>query len=133
MRSVFLDSVGLIALWSKRDQWHAAAAAAHAALLAQNAAMVTTEAILFESGNALARTPHRHAVVVLKQHLEDSGDLIVPSADEGSRAWRAYAEGEAGNAGIVGHIFFEVVRRLGIREAFTNDQHFEAAGFTALF
>ena len=27
----------------------------------------------------------------------------------------------------------QVMRRLGLTEAFTNDQHFQAAGFTTLF
>ena len=29
MRTVFLDTVGLIALWNLSDQWHAAAAGAY--------------------------------------------------------------------------------------------------------
>lgn len=32
-----------------------------------------------------------------------------------------------------GHFSFQVMRRLGINEAFTNDKHFEAAGFAVLF
>jgi len=35
--------------------------------------------------------------------------------------------------GIVDCISFAVMRRLGLTEAFTNDQHFTAAGFTTLF
>jgi len=30
-------------------------------------------------------------------------------------------------------VSFAVMRRLGITEAFTNDRHFGAAGFTTLF
>jgi len=36
-------------------------------------------------------------------------------------------------AGIVDHVSFIVMRRLGITDAFTNDRHFQAAGFTTLF
>ena len=36
-------------------------------------------------------------------------------------------------AGIVDHISFAVMRRLGIADAFTNDRHFKAAGFNTLF
>ncbi len=49
------------------------------------------------------------------------------------RAWAAYRRGEAGAAGIVDHVSFEVMRRLGVTEAFTNDRHFVAAGFEVLF
>lgn len=48
-------------------------------------------------------------------------------------AWAAYDRGEAGEAGIVDHISFVVMRRLGLTHAFTNDRHFQAAGFTTLF
>jgi len=48
-------------------------------------------------------------------------------------AWAAYERGDAAQAGIVDHISFVVMRRLGIMEAFTNDRHFQAAGFTTLF
>ena len=33
----------------------------------------------------------------------------------------------------VDQLSFQVMRRLGLTEAFTNDQHFQAAGFTTLF
>jgi len=36
MTPVFLDTVGLIALWDQADQWHAAADAAMADLIASN-------------------------------------------------------------------------------------------------
>ena len=39
----------------------------------------------------------------------------------------------ASQAGIVDQVSFIVMRRLGIIEAFTNDKHFEAAGFRVLF
>lgn len=38
MTPVFLDSVGLIALWNERDQWHVAATRAFADLRAKRAA-----------------------------------------------------------------------------------------------
>jgi hypothetical protein len=31
------------------------------------------------------------------------------------------------------NVSFQVMRSLGITEAFTNDKHFQAAGFTVLF
>jgi uncharacterized protein len=35
--------------------------------------------------------------------------------------------------GIVDCISFVIMRRLGLTEVFSNDQHFAAAGFTPLF
>ena len=56
-----------------------------------------------------------------------------PTTQEIEEAWAAYDRGEAGQAGIVDHVSFQVMRRLGISEAFTNDKHYQAAGFTVLF
>ena len=57
----------------------------------------------------------------------------MPSNEDWLKAWAAYERGEAGQAGIVDQVSFHVMRRLGIAEAFTNDKHFGAAGFTVLF
>jgi predicted nucleic acid-binding protein len=38
-----------------------------------------------------------------------------------------------GGPGLVDELSFAVMRRLGLRRAFTNDQHFAAAGFDPLF
>jgi predicted nucleic acid-binding protein len=55
------------------------------------------------------------------------------TSQEWSEAWAAYDRGDGAQAGIVDQISFVVMRRLGITEAFTNDRHFQAAGFTVLF
>jgi predicted nucleic acid-binding protein len=70
---------------------------------------------------------------VLRQFLIQDGALIEPTAQEIDDAWAAFDRGEAAQAGIIDHVSFQVMRRLGITEAFTNDKHFQAAGFTVLF
>jgi hypothetical protein len=69
----------------------------------------------------------------LRVQLEERGALIHPTDEEWQAAWAAYRRGEANQAGIVDHTSFAVMRRLGITDAFTNDKHFRAAGFTTLF
>jgi uncharacterized protein len=59
--------------------------------------------------------------------------LVDPTPEEIEEAWEAYGRGEAGEAGIVDHLSFQIMRRLGLSEAFTNDEHFRAAGFVTLF
>jgi predicted nucleic acid-binding protein len=70
---------------------------------------------------------------VLRRALIGEGRLIEPVADDLERAWIAYNRGAAGQAGIVDHVSFVVMRRLGLTRAFTNDAHFRAAGFETLF
>jgi len=130
---VFLDTVGLLAVWDVSDQWHAAADAAYQNLLKQARPLVTTPFVLLECGNAAARRPFRPRVNALRQALIQKGLLIEPTPREVEEAWPAYDRREAAEAGIVDLVSFGVMRRLGVTEAFTNDQHFRAAGFTVLF
>jgi uncharacterized protein len=130
---VFLDTVGLIALWDRDDQWHAVASRAFVELRTLRAPIVTTSYILAECGNAVARTTMRPEVGVLRERLEAARGLIFPSDEDWRSAWDAYRRGLAGEAGLVDQISFVVMRRLHLSEAFTNDRHFSAAGFHALF
>jgi predicted nucleic acid-binding protein len=133
MNAVFLDTVGLLALWDIADQWHMPAEEAFAEIVADRRPLITTTFVLLECGNAAARRPYRAEVVRLKQLLMARDELLIPMDDDISQAWRDYEQGQAGDAGIVDHVSFAVMQRLNIRQAFTNDKHFEAAGFEILF
>lgn len=133
MTPAFLDTVGLLALWDEDDQWHGAAESAYQQIVSRRQPAVTTTFVLLECGNASARHPSRGEVCALRRTLELRNELIVPSNAEWVAAWEAYGRGEAGQAGIVDQVSFLVMRRLGITEAFTNDRHFQAAGFVTLF
>jgi uncharacterized protein len=131
--TVFLDTVGLLAVWDESDQWHRAAQACFSELFSVRADLVTSSFILLECGNAAARRPYRSAVSRLRKQMEPGHHLIVPTAEDWQAAWLTYERGEADSAGIVDHVSFTIMRRLGISEAFTNDAHFRAAGFKTLF
>ncbi len=133
MSPVFLDTVGLLALWNRSDQWRPAAASAFNAVLADRRPYVTTEAVLLECGNAASRTAFRQKVIETREELLANDGLIVITDQDWSDAWAEYDRGRPGDPGIVDCIAFAVMRRLGLIEAFTNDQHFTAAGFTTLF
>ncbi|HVX84572.1 MAG TPA: PIN domain-containing protein [Phycisphaerae bacterium] len=133
MKQVFLDSVGLIALWDLHDQWHDTSRQTFDLLLPSRATLVTTELVLFETGNALSRTSFRHVVNDFRTALLHAHNLLVASDSEIDRAWTHYVRGDASAAGIVDHISFPVMRRRRIVDAFTNDRRFKVAGFTTLF
>jgi uncharacterized protein len=130
---VFLDSVGLLGKWNRADQWHQSAVQAFAKLAAARVPLVTTREVLLECGNAAARTSMRSDVTDLRTKLESQGRLIIPNDEDWKNAWTDFDRGRSGDAGIVDCISFAVMRRHNITEAFTNDQHFTAAGFTTLF
>lgn len=130
---IFLDTVGLIALWNKNDQWHAAASAVFQSLTSVTPRVVTTSYVLLECANDAARRPYRDDVVRLRDDLDSAGDLIEPTAGEIEQAWNEYRRGTPGSPGVVDLISFAVMRRLGITDAFTHNSHFTVAGFTTLF
>ena len=73
MTDVFMDTVGLIAVWDTSDQWHIPAAAAYRLLLGQGRRLFTTSYVLIECGNAAARRPYRPRVDVLRRVLKNEG------------------------------------------------------------
>jgi len=133
VNQVFLDTVGVIAVLDSADQWHSAAEQAYQGLRADSASFVTTEFVLLECGNAAARRPYRHAIVQLRDGLQRKGDLIIPTPSDCVSAWRAYEHGRIGGPSIIDCVSFQVMRRLGLVQVFTNDAHFADAGFDVLF
>ncbi len=131
--ALFLDTVGLLALWNRRDQWHVVAKKAFGEQVTLRTRLVTTSTVLLECGNSAARTPFRQSVVILRNQLLEGGNLLEPTRDDIEQAWSAYEQGGANQAGIVDHILFIVMRRHGLVCAFSNDKHFRAAGFETLF
>jgi len=133
MSMVFLDTVGIIALLDEDDQWHSAASAAYARLRAARVRTVTTPHVLLECGNAASRRPYRSDIAELRLKLKGLNRLVEVASEEEEAAWSSYATAREEDAGIVDHISFIVMRRLGVTDAFTNDRHFHAAGFVTLF
>jgi predicted nucleic acid-binding protein len=130
---VFLDSVGLLAYWNKRDQWHTAASGAFVELRRERHALFSTPYVIAECANALSRFPSRARLAELVDSLRSTNGLIFPTDGEWKDAWANYVKGHAGSPGFVDHVSFVVMRRLRLRRVFTNDQHFRDAGFTTLF
>src|SRR5436305_1247681 len=72
--TVFLDTVGLLALWDKADQWHQAADSAFFSLAKDRSPIVTSTYVLLECGNAASRRPYRAAVIRLVIHCKPPRD-----------------------------------------------------------
>jgi hypothetical protein len=116
-----------------RDQWHDRAQTAFERLREERVAVITTTFVLAECGNATSRTSARSEVIRFGAAMEAGGALITPSDSEWHEAWTRYASGHIGGPGLVDEISFAVMRRLGLRQAFTNDRHFLDSGFEPLF
>lgn len=82
MKDVFLDTVGMIAVWDETDQWHSDARSAFELLVRQGRKLVTTTLVLYECGNASARRTYRRDVCELRRTLLAVGLLIEPTSQD---------------------------------------------------
>jgi hypothetical protein len=86
MKKIFLDTVGLLALWDSGDQWHGNALLALDAL-GPHVMTISTSFVLLECGNAASRRAFRNLVNDTRRQLEAGDKLIVPDNDDWAQAW----------------------------------------------
>ena len=133
MRGVFLDTVGILAIWDSDDQWYRVAVQSWSKVIEQELPLFATTFVIAECANAASRRPYRSAVERLRLTLTAECSLIFPTSEEWEAACAAYAAAPPGAAGLVDELSIAVMRRLGLQRAFTNDAHFRAVGFETLF
>ena len=97
MTPIFLDTVGLLAVWDQDDQWHSAAVPVYEQIVREGRPTVTTTLVLYECGNAASRSPFRANVNVLRSLLAAEGKLIEPTPDEIEAGWANFVRGLAGS------------------------------------
>lgn len=128
---VFVDSHYVIALTNRRDQDHD-----RATDLAQeydSESLITTDAVLLEIGNALARGSRDAAVEVIQRFLDaDNVRILHLTPDLFRRAFDLFRSHRDKEWGLIDCVSFVVTRNEGITDALTSDQHFVQAGFQAL-
>ena len=128
---VFVDTLFVIAFINQRDAYHDKAT--ELADLYDGQPLVTTDVVLLEIGNALARNYKQQAIEVIDDFLTSSEVEIVrlnPQLFE--RAYSLYKQYQDKEWGLIDCVSFVVMRERGINSAITFDQHFAQAGFQAL-
>ncbi|HKP38057.1 MAG TPA: PIN domain-containing protein [Pyrinomonadaceae bacterium] len=128
---IFLDTSFVIALINDRDQYHGQAQALSYSF--ENSALLTTSAVLFEIGNALAKDFRAEAVNVIRV-LAGSTRVEVAEIDlkllnNGLAVYENYADK---TWGLVDCISFVVMREAEVNQVLTFDRDFEQAGFRVL-
>jgi uncharacterized protein len=131
LRTIFLDTQFVVALVNERDEHHASAR--RLVPLFDKCHLVTTGGVILEIGNSLARS-HRQEAARIIDELMYRPDCTVLWIDETllRQSLDLYEEHTDKSWGLVDCLVFVIMRRRRIREALTNDQHFEQAGFVAL-
>ena len=134
MRTLFADSGYWVALLYSRDQHHAKAAAVAVGL--GKVSIVTTQMVLTEAFNAMARTGEggRDHVTQLLEDIENDPDVdVVPQTDAQFRAAvERFAARSDQRWSLTDCASFLVMEERNISEALAYDRDFEQAGFVAL-
>jgi uncharacterized protein len=131
---VFLDTAYAIALAADSDQFHDRATALADQLEASKTRFVTTEAVLLEIGNALAKQRYRKAAVQLLASLASDPDVEIVPLTHGlfDRGFAFYCNRADKDWGLTDCLSFVVMTERGLTESLTSDDHFKQAGFIAL-
>src|SRR4051794_16875351 len=104
MRRIFMDTVGLLALWNARDPWHEKARVAFEEATADGPELFTTELVLLECANAASRAPFRRDVIEVREQFAADDKLIIPSEEDRVEAWEAYEREREGQPGVIDHV-----------------------------
>ena len=134
MTEFFLDASYAIALSSPPDQYHARAVALAAQVGREKRRLITTQAVVLEIGNALAKQRYRDAGARLLNVLEKdpSVEVVLLSADLFARAAKLYRDRLDKEWGLTDCVSFVVMQDRNLTEALTTDDHFRQAGYRAL-
>jgi predicted nucleic acid-binding protein len=128
---IFVDTLFIVALINKRDQYH------HIALQFvkefENYPLITTDAVLLEVGNALSSNYKNEAFELIESFLEsDDVEVIRLNPDLFDEALSLYKKHQDKSWGLVDCISFVVMKKYEVTQALTFDKHFIQAGFQAL-
>lgn len=131
MADVFVDTSFVVALVNANDQYHSLALDLSDRLNGQ--ALVTTDAILLEIGNALSRNFKQESVEIIEDFLSsDDVQVIHLHPQLFRKAFDLYKSRSDKLWGLIDCVSFVVMKEIGITDALSADKHFEQAGFNIL-
>ncbi|MCI0478038.1 MAG: PIN domain-containing protein [Anaerolineales bacterium] len=128
---VFVDTLFVVALINQRDEYHAKAS--ELADLYERQPLLTTDVVLLEIGNALARNFKQQAIEVIDDLLgSNEVEIVRLNSQLFDRAYALYKQYQDKEWGLLDCVSFVVMRDAGVSNVLTFDQHFVQAGFQAL-
>jgi hypothetical protein len=131
-RRVFLDTSAWVAAVNPRDQYHLPAARLYRSALADGLVFLTTNLVLAETHVMICRRIGDTVALDLldRMRADPSHELIWTTPDLERDAVDRWLRPRLGQRiSLADAVSFEVMRREGLRTAFTFDSDFAAAGF----
>ena len=131
MNKIFVDTAFIVALVNTNDQYHDIAL--ELSKVYENALLLTTDVVMLEIGNALAKK-HKADAITIIEALRSSKEVeivnLTPQLFE--RAFEMFKKYVDKQWGLVDCISFIAMKDNGVVDALTCDNHFSQAGFNIL-
>lgn len=127
----FIDNSFAVALINERDENNEKAV--DLSIKYERKPILTTDAILLEIGNSLARSFKAQSITLIEKLL-DTEETEIIRLDEtlSQKAFKLYKSHTDKTWGLVDCVSFVAMRERGVTDALTSDRHFVQAGFRAL-
>lgn len=129
---VFVDTSALYAVFDGDDEGHAAAARAWQGLIRADAPLHTNSYVLVELNALLQSRLGVNAVEALATHVLPWVNVVWVDHTLHAQAVAALLVARRRDLSLVDCVSFAVMRRLGLRRAFTLDSRFAEQGFAVL-
>ncbi|HYM18427.1 MAG TPA: PIN domain-containing protein [Micropepsaceae bacterium] len=129
--AVFVDSGAWIALALSRDQLHVQARERWEGLQGLGAKLHTSVPVVIETFTFLDRNSQRDVALLWKDSIYQRGTAKILSCDLNDlhEAWEYFRRADLHKLSAVDATSFAIMKRAGIRRAFTFDHHFAVVGF----
>lgn len=132
MNAVFIDTSAFYALLDADDTGHTRVRDSWEQLLTGNTALVTSNYILVETFALMQNRLGMAAVRAFQENIVPLLDVLQIDAQIHAAAASALLAASRKHLSLVDCSSFEVMRRAGIRKAFTLDRHFKEQGFETI-
>ena len=130
MKPVFADTFYFQARVNPRDEYHERVLAWSRESAAP---LVTTELVLIELANSLARSRSRLLMRDFYAFLRRTADVELIHPPRLASAWSLYHQHDDKSWSLTDCFSFVVMRERNLHAALTNDRHFSQVGFVVIF
>lgn len=121
----------VVGLVNRRDQYHRQALELSERL--EGSSFLTTDVVLLEIGNALAKGYKQESIKIINEFLQsEDTEIIHLNPELFQQAFKLYQTRHDKEWGFIDCVSFVVMQEKGILQALTFDKHFAQAGFQPL-